>query len=271
MKKVNLWLIASLFTATCVMTACGSDDEENGKSATSPDLPTTASDLIGTWSNDGKTFAFTNDALTITYSYFDGREERKTTYQGKYTYAGDKLTYVCKSDTIVEQGNATVRFLYNKQTLVLKTVPDFADDYSLDVVPMVLFKNGNAPETPVADIQGKWYFYMQGDHSYVRTGVTFTGDKVEMIITPWAQRYVGTYTYSKGIVKFKFTEFYSARGENGYGFGEGNLNPETLECDYWWTCTADDLAAPEEMEFIAGSDEAYGYIVGLPAIFEKQK
>lgn len=255
MKKFNFWLLASLFAAAFTLTACGDDEDgDNVEGA--------ASDLVGTWSMDDMTYVFTKDNLTIKYG-------DQVSYNGPYTYANG---YLEGASIDGDEAKLQVKFLYNKSVLVLKYVPENADDYSLDEVAIVLYKNGKAPNTSANDIQGTWHWYMRGDPSYVRTGVIIKGSTIEIIVTPWAERHVGTFTYQGGILHLNMTEFYSGRGEHGWGDGNGGINPATLECDNWIPCTKEDIGdhLPSEMMFITDGKEAYGYVAGLPAVFVKK-
>ena len=260
MKKSKFWSLMALcfcMAGALTMAACGDDDDEpNGGGEN-----TSTSDLIGTWSQEDVTYVFTKDELTI--NAYD-----EQTYKGKYTYANGTLKYTTEQET----HSAKVIFLYNKSVLVLKTVPDNPQDYSLDQVAEVLFKNGKAPNTPSKDIQGTWHWYMQGDQKYVRAGVKIEGNKIEIIVTPWAERHVGTFTYEGGYLRVNWTEGYSARGENGQGWGEGDLNPETLECDHWYPVEGIIGGLGEKILFVANTSdkEAYGMIAGLPAIYVKK-
>ena len=221
--------------------------------------PATTNLLVGTWSFGDATFIFTDKVLTI----MQGNEQ---TFKGEYIYENGKVKYV-EGDVV---NTARVQLLYNNTTLVLITIPDNAADYSLDEVPVVLFRNGQAPEMSSDDIQGTWHWYMGGEaEDYIRAGVMISGNRIEIIITPWAERHVGTFTYSQGILHLNMTEFYSARSEDGQGWGEGGIDPTTLECDHWYPVSKDDIGdhLPETMLFVAGPKEAYGYIVGLPAVF----
>lgn len=68
MKKLNLWLFASLFVAAFTLTACGDDDD--------PEVPNSdvagANDLVGTWkvatTDDSYTYTFTESQLTIKHN-----------------------------------------------------------------------------------------------------------------------------------------------------------------------------------------------------------
>ncbi|MCR4920964.1 MAG: hypothetical protein K5945_04550 [Bacteroidaceae bacterium] len=264
MKKNKFWSLAALcfcLAGAFTMTACGDDDDETNGG----DTPAKSGDLVGTWSFDGMTYKFTKDELTIQY-------DEQNSSKGKYTYAKNTLTYTMEEDGQQVTHKAEVLFLYDKSALVLKTVPDNPDDFSLDKVAVVLFKNGKAPSMPAKDIQGTWHWYMQGNQKYVRAGVKLDGNKIELIITPWAERHVGTFTYEGGYLKVKWTEAYSARSEDGQGWGEGGINPETLECDHWYPVEGMIGQFNSDIPFIANTSmkEAYGRIAGLLAIFVKK-
>ena len=224
--------------------------------------PATTNLLVGTWSFGDATFIFTERVLTI----MQGKQQ---VFEGEYIYENGKLKYV-EGDVV---NTARVQLLYDNNVLVLVTIPDNAEDYSLGEAPVILFRNGQAPEMSANDVQGTWHWYMGGqEENYIRAGVIINGNHIEIIITPWAERHVGTFTYSEGILHLNMTEFYSARSENGQGWGEGGIDPTTLECDHWYPVSKDDIGdhLPETMLFVAGPNEAYGYVVGLPAVFVKK-
>ena len=194
---------------------------------------------------------------------------KQQVFKGEYIYENGKLKYV-EGDVV---NTARVQLLYDNNVLVLVTIPDNAEDYSLGEAPVILFRNGQAPEMSANDVQGTWHWYMGGqEENYIRAGVMINGNHIEIIITPWAERHVGTFTYSEGILHLNMTEFYSARSEDGQGWGEGGIDPTTLECDHWYPVSKDDIGdhLPETMLFVAGPNEAYGYVVGLPAVFVKK-
>ena len=92
MKKLNLWLLMSLFVAAFAMTACGGDDEDTNSNGNSgQNQPATGNDLIGSWSYRGTTYVFTNDKLTVKERE---QEQEKEVFQGSYTYENGKLTVV---------------------------------------------------------------------------------------------------------------------------------------------------------------------------------
>ena len=245
-----------LLGALTLTTACGDDDDDTPGNGTSA----TASDLVGTWSLNGVTYVFTDNTLTI-------NDNDRQTFQGTYVCSGDKLVYTTENDGQPYTTTAIMKFLYNKSVLVLKTVPDWADDYSLADVAEVLYKDGKAPVTPVEDIQGTWHWYMQGDESNIRTGVIITGNRIEIIVTPWGVRYVGTFTYKGGFLNLDITDCYRARNADGYS----GIDAATLELEegvYWEP--GGEFSLDPVMQFIAGDGEAYGVVANLPAIFVKK-
>ena len=265
MKRTKFWSLMALclcLAGTSMMTACGDDDDDEPKGG---DTTVKAGDLVGTWTLNDVTYTFTKDNLTISYN-------GEQSFNGKYTYDNGLISYTTSYDGQQYTTTAEVKFLYNKSVLVVKDLSDWEDGQKIADMAYVLYKNGKKPATSSKDIQGTWYWYMHGDTNYIRTAVKIDGNKIEIIITPWAERHVGTFTYEGGILKLNMTEFYSARGEHGEGWGEGALNPETLECDQWFTCSYEDIGEhiDKEMVFIADGNEAYGTLANLPAIYVKK-
>ena len=93
-----------------------------------------------------------------------------------------------------------------------------------------------------------------------------------MIIVAWGQRYDGTITYANGFIHFEVTAAYTSREEGtGEGWGEGELDPETLEANWkpldpgsWMYFDT------QGMPFVANGNEAYGILANLPGIYYKQ-
>jgi hypothetical protein len=94
MKKLNLWLLASLFVAAFTLTACG-DDDDSGSPAPTP------TSVVGTW--DAFIKASNPDDMALRYSH--------------------KLTYVFKQDgtfkirTIYGEGQSSEQF-HGEETVV---------------------------------------------------------------------------------------------------------------------------------------------------------
>lgn len=271
MKKLNFWLFASLFIAAFTLSACGSDDDDSTAtpstvpSETSTDEVTTAS-LKGTWKYDfyEMTYEFTETTFTAT--------EFGHTFTANYTLKDGVISYSYTEDGQAHQGTAQVYFLYNKSVLVMKAKPADGENFSISEAATVLYRNGNAPTTPKSDIQGEWHWYMNGDVNYVRGAYKFNGDNFELIITPWGQKYTGTYTYSGGFLTLNITNGYTSREPGtGYGSGSGNLDETTLE-GTWndldrerWT-----FEPGQVVPFIVNGTEAYGSLANLPCVFYKK-
>ena len=260
----------SLFVAAFTLTACGGDDDNNNSNSNSNtgnnETPAVVNDLIGTWSYRGTSMIFTNDKIT---AKMDGQ----VIVEGSYTIKDGKLTMVVKqggSEDVTKV--ATVKLLYDKSILVLKYVAVDAQNSPLDVAVDIFFKEGKKAVTPVSDIQGTWHTYANGQADDVFAGVKVNGNNVEVILTMWSQRHVGTFTYNAGVMNLKMTQWWSGRGEHGHGSGPGNINPATHECDHWIACDEEDFAdqLDKELVFVADGNEAYGYIVGKPSVFVKK-
>ena len=224
-----------------------------------PETPADAKSLIGTWSQGQDSYTFTERELTV-------KEEGRVVFQGEYKYQEGVIVYVENYDSIQNVNVFRVNMLYDNNVLTLINVPTDPEDY-MGEYPIVLFRNGQSPNTPAADIQGKWWWYFDfaGEENYVRAGITIEGNKIDMIITPWAMRYVGTFTYSGGMLHIKYTDVYTARDEEG-----DHINPVNLESDKWTAVPIEDAnSMPEDMLFIGNGQEAYCYLVGLRAVFQK--
>ncbi|MBO4810104.1 MAG: hypothetical protein J5552_00900 [Prevotella sp.] len=263
MKKWNLWLFASLFAAVFTLAACGDDDDDD----VTPPSGSGASvgDLEGTWKSPFSegTYVFKGDKLTI--------DEYGQRYDGTFTLKNDEITFThtTQGQQVTEKGK--VILLYGKQVLVIKsTYENGAGNY--DETAEVLFKNGVAPKTLVSDIQGKWFWYMNGNKDEVRAAMIIKDNNFEMIIGAWGQKYTGTFTYTGGVMKLNITNGFTSREPGtGYGSGYGNLNPATLE-GTWYELYKEHWTMEDGMQtiFIAATTEAYGTIAGLPAVFYKQ-
>ena len=281
MKKLNFWLLASLFAASFAVVACGDEEEPvgpngggNGNDSTqvNPNDTTkvpgsdavTVNDLIGTWtvnSTDNQYVAvFTADSVTIIENGLIQSQEKYTVENG-----------------VVKFGNymqSTPGLLYDKSVLVIKQLFK-TEEGTEEMFGMILFKQGKEINTPKEDIQGQWCWYEETDSTVIiRTAIKFQGDNFEVIITPRGERYVGTYVYWAGMIKLQVTDAYTSREEGtGYGSLWGRMNPQTLECDDWRTLNPDHwhIDAVSHTPFIANGDEAYGFIANLPAILKLKK
>jgi len=264
MKKLNLWLLASLFVAAFTLAACGSDDD-SGK-PDSRDIPggteATVEDLVGTWTISGHdvdyTYVFTQTELTINY---DGQIE----FKGAYTLKDGVLTY--------DNMEFKPALLKNKAALVLKIVAKNRETGAeYEELGQLLYKKGKTITDTANDIQGNWHWYAFGNTQEIRTALKLTGNKFELIIVTWGEKYVGTFTYNNGLITLNTSEAFTSREPHtGYGELWGNMDPATLEADwavldreYWH------VDAVSGGPFIANGTEAYGIVANLMALYHKK-
>lgn len=272
MKKLNLWLLASLFVASFTLTSCSDDDDP-----VTPDVPNatdiTVDDLVGTWTmattDNSITYTFTKTELTISYA---GQEP---SYKGPYTLADGEISYgqdnsVAGSYSYPE--TYSIGLLRDKAVLVLKTFAETPDGVKYEELAMILYKQGKTISTNTSEIQGSWHWYMHGSTDYIRTGLKFEGSNFELVITPWGEKYVGTYNYANGILTLNVSAGYTSRqAGTGYGFGEGSLDPATLE-GTWNTLDRENwhVEAVSGSPFIVNGTEAYGCVANLMCIYHKK-
>lgn len=228
----------------------------------------TAEDLIGVWttnSTDNSYMAvFTENMVTI----IDNGEE---TFRGEYSLNDGMITISLGEGA---EFRSVPGLLYDKSVMVLKNIykNDRGEEEHLGVI---LFKQGKTVTATSDDIQGFWCWYDDfGDGEIIRAAIKIEGEKFELIITPWGERYVGTYTYQAGILHLNVTDGFTSREEHtGNGELWGRMDPKTLECDDWRVLDRDHWHADavSENPFIANGDEAYGFIANIPSILERKK
>ena len=241
------------------------------------------SDLIGVWEAIGEhwksVYTFTDKELTIEDYYLDyqtnqWKKSEQEDYKGAYTLNNGILSYIMSYNQQEVEWRDTVevvaKFLYNKTALALLFFMrnDQGDEYSVN---QILYKKDAFIPATIEDIQGDWRWYMHGDKTYTRVAVQIKGNKMSLIIVPWGQRYDGTITYQNGYINLTVTAAYTSRGNSqGEGWGEGDLNPETLEAT-WTPLDRGSWMYYElgNMPFIANGSEAYGILANLPGIYYK--
>ena len=98
------------------------------------------------------------------------------------------------------------------------------------------------------------------------------GNKFVMIIGAWGQKYTGTFTYAKGVMKLNITNgFTSRQPHTGYGMGYGNLDPATLD-GTWYVLDKQYWTMDDGMTtiFISAGSEAYSEMANLPVVYYKK-
>ena len=172
----------------------------------------------------GYSLIFTADQVTV-------KQEGNVVYQGAYTLENNVVSFTINGTTYESMAGLAG----GQSVLIMKEVNE--DGY--ENLAFILVKNGKTINTRKEDIQGQWLWWFEYEvdegeiERTIRISYKFDGDNFDLIITPWGQRFTGTYTYENGIVHLNFQNGYTSREEGtGYGWGEGDLNPVTLECDW---------------------------------------
>lgn len=218
--------------------------------------PITTNALNGTWSDGGLgfssdyTLSFNNDNVLV-------KQEGNVVYQGQYTLENNVVSF----DIDGTHYESMAGLAGGQSVLIMKEVdinPEYGRNENL---AFIVVKDGMTISTRKEDIQGQWaWWFGRGteEDKTVRIAYKFDGDNFEIIITPWGQRYTGTYTYDKGVVTLNTTAGYTSREPGtGDGWGEGDLDPVTLVGN-WSPLNEDRWNNPTGGLFFALGDEAFG-------------
>ena len=194
-------------------------------------LPVTIQDLMysewedgGLGFNLGYSLIFTNDQVTV-------KQEGEMVYQGAYTLENNVVSFTMNGTTY----KSIAGLAGGQSVLIMKEV--YEDGQEMFAFAVV--QKGKAINTKKEDIQGQWLWWFEYEvdegviERTIRVSYKFEGDNFDLIITPWGQRYTGTYTYENGIVHLNIQQGYTSREEGtGDGWGEGDLDPVTLEANW---------------------------------------
>ncbi len=112
MKKLNLWLLASLFVAAFTLTACGSDGDNTPSGPTSiegkwhANVPKWGEDLCSRYNHE-MTYEFKSDkTFTILADWSGGGEDKQQfRFTGSYTAANGTVTLNMKKAEFYYNGN----------------------------------------------------------------------------------------------------------------------------------------------------------------------
>ena len=304
MKKL---FIPAFIALAFVAFSCNEKPETPGGDGATASL--SVDNLVGTWTLDarGVNWTFTKTELTIE----DGWTKSIGTYAVKEDVIEYTMTKLWEKDYTTEEfvekplgENAGKPYLFSCKLIyggsVLLYSGSTLSTASGEVVTeggkggepvSFLFKNGAKLETPSKDIQGTWDWlwpYVQYNYENpdlppvemmaIRLRIQVEGDKMTIVIGPWSEKYVGTFTYESGMVDFLIGETYSGREPRGYGEMYGGINPETLEGTWYpfdneggYFASLDDGKVRRfGFPFIANGDESYAFFVGLPAVMAKK-
>lgn len=270
MKQFFTLAIAAIAFLTVGCNSEGSDDGQGNSSA---------SDLVGHWGishEDGaEDLVFSSDG-TVSGDFFGKGtwtvENGVLTVKSK-DYEGKDITTAYKAD-----------MLYDKSVLVLRyDIPatDEAGHYigtnNGQGEVYMFYRDGKAKANDIQDIQGKWYWYMQRDESFVRAAVIINSNDADVIITVWGERYKGKAQYKDGYLMVDKTEIFTSRYSNGDNDEEWDKVDSCLshpEDAAWLNITNSEEYYVSGIEinwpFIANGKEAYGILANLPAVYTKQ-
>lgn len=289
MKKMAIWALAALamFAISC--------DKNN--TTGEGDVTLTASALVGEWNISGNQFTdiwiFTSNELTIE-SAWDKTLGTYTVDKGTLSYtitkAWSRASEYIESENRFVFGDWVERELYEDEKITTYLNAKLIYEGSVLVFNYVLddeqaahhhddnayflFRKGAAISSDTKPIQGTWCRYdLNMGETYIGARVIFDGNKFELIITPWSEKYTGTYTYRSGYVTCTVTAAYSGRNPEGEGFGEGDIDPSTLEGTWYPYENLEDAYYYSHgliFPFVADGDVAYSILANLHFKYQKK-
>lgn len=294
MKKIFYFALAAFAT---MFVSCGDDDKPGNNTTDENGIS-----VVGTWNlhhdDDFETLELNaGNAYNLNSSSFFKEE-------GSYTFADNTLTltptkawnrdyirddvhggpimdndgnymFTEWTETDLQYGTRSnqVRLIYNGDVMLLKTIEDHGDPYEV-WAPYV--KDDATRVSNSNDIQGKWYWLLEGGEGFSvpRVIVNVNGNNGDIIIAPWGERYTGTVRYEKGVLYMDDPTFYTTRYEDGEG-GWEHINEDDPENSDWRIPGSDgNYGQPAfgmiSMGFVVDGNEAYGGIANLLAVFHKQ-
>jgi hypothetical protein len=280
MKKMAIWALAAL---TMFVISCDkNNDSKEGE------VELTSSALVGKWTISSEDFTdtweFTSDKLTKT----EGWSKTEGTYKvenGTIAYTITKAWYKDGDNWKERELNdeekivlyAQAKLIYKGSVLIINFVVDessSAPHHNPEDTSYFLYKVGGSISPDTKPLQGTWDWYMFGTNkTEIRIRLIFSGNNFELITTPWSEKYTGTYTYRSGYVTCTVTAAYSGRNPEGEGFGEGDIDPSTLEGTWYPYENLEDAYYYSHgliFPFIADGNVAYGLMANLFSKFEKQ-
>jgi|GEM_PF-1792138 len=306
MKKYFAFLVMML----PLLAACDDEDENgnsggNGGGSTEITLSTVAGEWYMTtgdsYSSEEESMTFNKDGscvmLSTSYSYVNSQKviSRQDRMQGTFTLDGNEMDiHFTKSEykesiwneageyqgltdwtadkyfDPEEDGDIDVDLKLISGGSVVIVTQEYEYDGTEYTESMMFFKKGASLPSDRSVLNGTWYWYEQGSDNEVRLAIKFDGSNADMVITPWGERYVGSYTYKNGTITISNTTFYTSRTNDGnlinwqdpYSSGwnipdENSWNQGNFEGD---------ISFP----FVVDGNNAYSMFVGLSPIYVKQ-
>ncbi len=288
MKKMIIRALVAL-----AMFAVSCDKNNTGGEG---DVTLTASALVGEWSitceNFSDKWTFTSEKLT--------RESEWNKTEGTYTVENGTISY-----TITKGWTRDGNYDESEQKIIFGAWEerDLTDDEKIPIYLQAkliyggsvlifhylledgqtthyhgdnayfLFKKGGTIPSDTKPLQGTWCRYEPLEPTYISVRIIFDGNKFELIVAPWSEKYAGTYTYKDGFVTCTITAVYTACNPDVSGHCEKDIDPTTLKGTWYPLPNIEDayyyingLVFP----FVADGDVAYGLLAYLTFKYHKK-
>jgi len=279
MKKLfYLPLIAFLTFGMLNLTSCGDDNEkennpeqeEKRKEQPQPQAGNITIEQLtsATWETDfygdSTSVSFTNNKLTIMRNGQVKKEYAYTLKDGVITIDEGQMQIVSVPCP-----------LYGNDVIVFKEIITRSE--TQEGLAFILIKAGAKINVTAQDIKGFWCWYdvfTEDTGEIIRAAIKLDGQNFELTITPWGQRYIGTYTYENAILTLNTTQGLTSRQP---GTGDGvlwdRLDPYTLECEEWAELNPSywDVDAVSGNIFVVNSTNAFGTIANISSILEPKR
>lgn len=256
MKKILLTFFVAL---TMGFVGCQKDADDSREPG--PDVDENI--LVGTWEYPSDNYVYRyifNENHTFSWT-IDG----ELMGEGTYSVSGDILTQTV--DSI--ENSMRIVMMYQNNVMALCYKSEGQEDWGIADNFELLFRQGASFNTPVADIQGKWWWYFRGDESIIRGALTISGNKFELIIPVWREFMTGNFEYQNGKINFHVEQFKT----------RDDIYDESVEHLYdGWRVPAPDEYRQEPnfgmnftLPFVANGNEAFSIFANLPAHYIKQQ
>lgn len=278
MKNINFLLLAAVSLS---FFSCDKNEENPNSSA---------DDLIGTWYEGVNPEALDEGAETVSLTFTaDGKimdVSNWMKYEGTYSFEKGVLSvthekawekdyntnnWVELPDSMFSRVPTVMgspKFLNNGSEMVFR-FSDFTMHQDVESA-ILYYKKGATEPSDIKALKGSWIYFMGPvSDQVVRVAVKFDGNKYDLFIPVWHQRESGTFEYKKGMVIPNPDKWYSRPWEVPDSTFE-EYDPKNLEL--YWTEEKESqkgsIVGP--FGFVIDGSEAYGQIVGLPAVYMKQ-
>ena len=281
MKKLAIWAFAALamFAVSC--------DKNN----TNPGEDSSTPSLVGTWSissgDFSATFVFSSDKLTaiidadkVEGSYtvensiiafnIEKKWERTITYgeDDNPIYGEWVETELSPEDKEIFYLQA--KLIYDGAVLILdlpveQNLPKSEEgEEDQGSMAIFLFKEGKTIPSDTKPLQGEWnWYWVYPTETHICVRIIFEGNNFEIIITPFAAKVTGSYTYKDGWINCNISA--------GYIADNAEINPVTLEAT-WIPVNIEEPPFSEGLSFpfVADGKDAYAIMEGVSFKLEKK-